>query len=129
MSEYDLYLYRIDNIRVIDGDTIDCDIDLGFDVWLHKQRIRLYGIDAPETRTKDLEEKKRGIEAKQWLEKKLDDALDVRLSSEEFNRGKFGRILGVLHVFNEDNKEWGWSSVNYEMKTLGLVKEYFGGSR
>ena len=62
MSEYDLYLYRIDNIRVIDGDTIDCDIDLGFDVWLHKQRIRLYGIDAPETRTKDLEEKKRGID-------------------------------------------------------------------
>ena len=47
-----LYLYEVANIRVIDGDTVDCDIDLGFDSWLHKQRIRLFDIDAPETRTR-----------------------------------------------------------------------------
>ena len=55
------YTYRAKVIKIIDGDTIDVDLDLGFSVWLRKQRVRLYGIDTPESRTRDLEEKKRGL--------------------------------------------------------------------
>ena len=64
MNEYHCVITKI-----IDGDTIDVDIDLGFDCWLHKQRIRLYGIDTPESRTRDLEEKKYGLAAKAFVEK------------------------------------------------------------
>ena len=90
-----MFEYNCKIVRVVDGDTVDVDIDLGFDVWLKKQRIRLYGVDTPESRTRDLEEKKYGFAAKAFVEKhipvgskqilrtKLDDA-----------RGKFGRILG-----------------------------------
>ena len=59
-----MYEYRCKIVKVIDGDTVDVDIDLGFGVWLHKERIRLYGIDTPESRTRDLEEKKYGLMAK-----------------------------------------------------------------
>ena len=63
-----MYEYRCKIVRIIDGDTGDVDIDLGFGVWLHKERIRLYGIDTPESRTRDLEEKKYGLLAKQQIE-------------------------------------------------------------
>ena len=59
-----MYEYRCKIVKVIDGDTVDVDIDLGFGVWLHKERIRLYGIDTPESRTRDLEEKKYGLKQK-----------------------------------------------------------------
>ena len=62
-----MYRYRAIVIKVIDGDTVDVDLDLGFDVWLRKQRIRLYGIDTPESRTRDLEEKKFGLLAKNFI--------------------------------------------------------------
>ena len=55
-----MYEYRVNILRVVDGDTVDVDIDLGFGVWMHKERVRLYGIDTPESRTRDLEEKKYG---------------------------------------------------------------------
>ena len=62
-----MYEYRCKIVKIIDGDTVDVDIDLGFGVWLHKERIRLYGIDTPESRTRDLEEKKYGLMAKELV--------------------------------------------------------------
>lgn len=87
-----MYEYRVKIRRVVDGDTVDVDIDLGFGVWLKKQRIRLYGIDTPESRTRDLEEKKFGLMAKEFLKKELADGaiLKTRLDG----KGKYGRILG-----------------------------------
>ena len=66
-----MYEYSCRIVRVVDGDTVDIDIDLGFDVWLKKQRIRLYGVDTPESRTRDLEEKKHGLIAKKFVEEYL----------------------------------------------------------
>ena len=63
-----MFEYRCKIVKVVDGDTVDVDIDLGFGVWLHKERIRMFGIDTPESRTRDLEEKKFGLAAKQFLE-------------------------------------------------------------
>ena len=87
-----MYEYRCKIVKIIDGDTVDVDIDLGFGVWLHKERIRLYGIDTPESRTRDLEEKKYGLAAKQFLTNMLDDSGGIKLKSH--GKGKFGRILG-----------------------------------
>ena len=68
-----MYEYRCKVVKIVDGDTVDVDIDLGFGVWLHKERIRMFGIDTPESRTRDLEEKKFGLAAKQFLTDMLDD--------------------------------------------------------
>ena len=70
-----MYEYKIKIIKVVDGDTVDVDIDLGFGVWLHKERVRLYGIDTPESRTRDLEEKKYGKAASAYLKEKLNFSL------------------------------------------------------
>lgn len=122
------YIYRIANLRVVDGDTVDCDIDLGFDQWMHGQRIRMHGIDAPETRTRDLEEKQRGLEAKQWLIDTLSgDPSRLRLVSDEFEpRGKFGRILGAILVLIDGSDPL---NVNDEMVRLELARPYYGGKR
>ena len=66
-----MYEYRINVVKIIDGDTVDVDIDLGFGVWLKKQRIRLHGIDTPESRTRDLEEKRYGLMAKAFLTQQI----------------------------------------------------------
>ena len=92
-----MYEYRCKLLKVIDGDTVDVDIDLGFGVWLKKQRIRLYGVDTPESRTRDLEEKKYGLAAKEYVKKFLDDKWLI-LKTETYDaEGKFGRILGSLY--------------------------------
>tara|TARA_R110000765_G_scaffold106134_1_gene196460 strand:+ start:1034 stop:1414 length:381 start_codon:yes stop_codon:yes gene_type:complete len=91
-----MYDYMATLVRVVDGDTVDCDIDLGFGVWLKNQRIRLYGINAPETRTKDLEEKKAGLAAKLRLVALVSDKFV--LTSVKDKRGKYGRILGIINV-------------------------------
>ena len=95
-----MYKYRVDVIKVIDGDTVDVDIDLGFGVWLKKERVRLYGIDTPESRTRDLEEKKFGLLAKDFLREALmgDKYDEVLLQTHKDEKGKFGRILGEFIV-------------------------------
>ena len=91
-----MHEYSIKMLRVVDGDTVDVDIDLGFGVWLRKQRIRLYGIDTPESRTSDDQEKIYGMLAKDFLTR-WTNAGDLRLKTHKDDRGKFGRILGELY--------------------------------
>jgi micrococcal nuclease len=90
-----MYEYKAKLDRVVDGDTVDVILDLGFDVHLFA-RIRLHGINTPETRTKDLKEKERGLAAKARVEELLPKEFIVQ--SKEYDRGKYGRILGVLIV-------------------------------
>ena len=92
------YIYKAIIQRVVDGDTVVADIDLGFDTWIRNQHIRLYNYDAPETRTKDLEEKKRGLQATLFLSSLLVPGEEVLLHSMEFCRGKYGRILGDIET-------------------------------
>lgn len=89
-----MHEYRCVITKVVDGDTVDVDIDLGFGVWLRKQRVRMYGIDTPESRTKDLEEKKYGLAAKDFLTDMLNDEAGITLKTHKDAKGKFGRILG-----------------------------------
>ena len=91
-----MYDYMATLVKVVDGDTVDCDIDLGFGVWLKNQRIRLYGINAPETRTKDLEEKKAGEDAKLRLIAMMSNKF--LLTTVKDKKGKYGRILGIINV-------------------------------
>ena len=97
-----MYQYNCRIDRVVDGDTVDVDIDLGFDVWLKKQRIRLYGVDTPESRTRDLEEKKHGLMAKKFVEEYLPmDSKQILQTKMDDARGKFGRILGEFVIETE----------------------------
>ena len=92
-----MYEYRCKVVKVIDGDTVDVDIDLGFGVWLHKERVRIMGIDTPESRTSDKLEKVFGLAAKERLISLLGEnaILDTQVSKKgEDMKGKFGRILG-----------------------------------
>ena len=92
-----MYQYKAKITRIIDGDTVDCDIDLGFSVTLIKQRIRLHGIDTPESRTRDKVEKKYGLLAKQYLKDFIEkEDCHVLIETSKEKRGKFGRILGKL---------------------------------
>ena len=93
-----MYEYRCKIVKIIDGDTVDVDIDLGFGVWMHKERIRLYGIDTPESRTRDLNEKKYGLIAKGWIEKFMPVGSMQTLITQKDKSGKFGRILGKFRV-------------------------------
>ena len=112
-----MYIYNAECLRVVDGDTIDAQIDLGFDT--HKIiRIRLVGINAPESRTRDLEEKARGIAAKIRLEELLEKGSFILESQ---GVGKYGRCLGIIFV-NEVN-------VNKQLITEGHAVEYNGGKR
>lgn len=102
-----MYEYRCKVVHIVDGDTVDVDIDLGFGVWMKKQRIRLYGIDTPESRTRDLEEKKYGLAAKAYLTGMLDDEAGIILKTYKDKEGKFGRILGEL-----------WRTTNYADQSI-----------
>ena len=90
-----MYRYKVDVTRVVDGDTVDVDIDLGFGMVYKKQRVRMKGIDTPESRTRDLVEKKFGLASKEFLKSQLEDQ-KIELVSHD--KGKFGRILGELFV-------------------------------
>lgn len=120
-----MFTYRCRLVRVVDGDTVDIDIDLGFNHWLMNQRIRLYGVNTPETRTRDLDEKARGLAAKAFVEDFLDDEKLI-LTCREYNEtGKFGRILGSLYRTTNHNE----LSVNEVLIEKGHGVAYFGGKR
>ena len=94
--------YKVNVLRVGDGDTVDVDIDLGFGVWLRKQRIRMYGVDTPESRTYDKEEKIYGKAATAFLVKWTNSG-DLVLKTFKDGKGKYGRILGELWYGNTHN--------------------------
>jgi micrococcal nuclease len=120
----DPYIYRIRSVhKVVDGDTIDADIDLGFDISLTK-RIRLAGIDTPESRTSDAYEKKLGLQAKEWLKHKLENAKDIIIKTElPDSTEKYGRIIGHLFINGEE------VSVNNQMISEGHAWNYDGGTK
>tara|TARA_R100000995_G_scaffold74783_1_gene43917 strand:+ start:1744 stop:2166 length:423 start_codon:yes stop_codon:yes gene_type:complete len=120
-----MYTYKCTVTKIIDGDTIDVDIHLGFDVVLTKQRIRLMGIDTPESRTRNLEEKKRGLLSKQYMVDKCPIGSNITLHS--LDRGKFGRILG--EIWEEDVDSTTLEPLNKRMITDGFAVEYYGGSK
>ena len=95
-----MYEYSCTIDRVVDGDTVDVDIDLGFGVWLRKERVRMYGIDTPESRTRDLVEKKYGLAAKDFVLSFLPVGSTQTLRTKKDDKGKFGRILGEFVVYD-----------------------------
>ena len=86
--------------RVVDGDTVDVDIDLGFGIWVHNERVRLYGIDTPESRTRDLEEKKAGLFAKDVVLHYLPEGSKQVLRTHKDKVGKYGRVLGEFVIYD-----------------------------
>jgi len=92
-----MYEYRCVIKRVVDGDTVDVDLDLGFGLWLRDERVRIFGIDTPESRTRDDVEKVFGLAAKQFVEELLPEGSRAILLSKEY-KGKFGRILGDFKI-------------------------------
>ena len=120
-----MYEYRATLRRIVDGDTIDVDIDCGFDIVLSNQRIRLYGIDTPECRTRDPEEKKCGLLAKKFIEENLPTTFTLRTRLD--GKGKYGRILGELVThYKEFDREM---SLNKVMIMKNLAVEYYGQSK
>ena len=115
-----MYTYKAKLDRVIDGDTINANIDLGFDITIHK-RIRLTGIDTPESRTRDLEEKARGLASKARLVELLGEGNFI-LESREV--GKFGRVLGTIYTVAEDS-----ININDTLVEEGYAVEYWGGKK
>ena len=122
-----MFEYNCTIVRVIDGDTVDVDIDLGFGMWMKKQRIRLYGIDTPESRTRDLEEKKYGLAAKAFVEAHLPVGSIRTLTTVKDKVGKYGRILGKFKAYDSYTDAW----VNFNQ--LLIIKhhavEYQGQSK
>ena len=118
---YEYYVRKIEN--VVDGDTIDVLIDLGFDI-LFQSRVRLAGIDTPESRTRDLAEKALGLESKEYLKKALKDAKSIIIKTEKMNSSeKYGRILGWLYINGET------VSVNDMMINDGYAWGYLGDTK
>ena len=127
-SRKSCYNFRVTKIvKVLDGDTIDVLIDLGFDLY-KKERVRIAGVDTPEKRTRDLEEKALGIDATNWLKEKLtetiqgDDELTIRTELKG-GVGKYGRLLGWLYVGEST------ISLNEQMIEEGYAWEYDGGTK
>tara|TARA_R110000824_G_scaffold146364_1_gene315165 strand:- start:2 stop:355 length:354 start_codon:yes stop_codon:yes gene_type:complete len=117
-----MYTYTITLDRVIDGDTVDAMIDLGFDVHI-KKRIRFMGINTPESRTRDLEEKARGLAAKDRVKELLEECDCITLQSH--GSGKYGRCLGELFIELNDETV----NLNQLLISEGHAVEYFGGKR
>ena len=114
-----MYEYAVKQIvKVVDADTVDIIIDLGFDL-SKKERVRLAGIDTPESRTRDLEEKKLGLEAKEFLERRLMECAKLIVKTEK--DGKYGRMLGWFYCSQ--------ININTEMVERGYAWEYDGGKK
>tara|TARA_R110000772_G_scaffold65402_1_gene145965 strand:+ start:5632 stop:6039 length:408 start_codon:yes stop_codon:yes gene_type:complete len=116
-----MYTYRIKEVtKIVDGDTIDVIMDLGFGI-TKKERVRIASIDAPESRTRDLYEKKLGLEAKSWLKEHIEKCKSITIKTEK--EGKYGRILGWLYT-----EEFS-ASLNDVMVEKGYAWVYDGGSK
>lgn len=115
-----MYEYNCKVVRVVDGDTVDVDIDLGFGIVYANQRVRLYGIDTPESRTRDLNEKKFGLYAKKFLTERLGETCVLRTKLDK--KGKYGRVLGEF--LSKDGK-----SINQEMIDKHIGVQYYGQSK
>ena len=127
-SRKSCYNFRVISIdKVVDGDTIDVTIDLGFDLY-KKERVRVAGVDTPEKRTRNLEEKALGLDATAWIKDKLEGAVngddDLIIRTELVGGvGKYGRLLGWLYIGDSD------VSLNEQMITEGYAWEYDGGTK
>ena len=118
-----MYEYKVKITRVVDGDTVDAEVDLGFDTFI-KDRIRLMGLDTPESRTRNKKEKALGLAAKAYLKELLKkNKGDIILRTSKEGKGKFGRILGTLLIYD------GMTSVNQMLIDEGHARDYFGGSK
>ena len=119
-----MYEYRVKQVlKIVDGDTIDVVIDLGFDISF-TSRVRLAGIDTPESRTTDAREKILGVEVKEYLKKALEGATDIVIRTEKVDSSeKYGRILGWLFVNKQTN------SLNTELVNKGYAWSYDGGTK
>ena len=118
-KKLDVREYQCELIKVVDGDTIDCYIDLGFNMKT-KKRIRYMGIDTWESRTRDLDEKKKGLAAKEFTKHLLQDSDDGKFSLISYGTGKYGRVLGEMFVKGHEK------SVNELLKEHGHAYEYHG---
>ncbi len=114
-----MYEYKATIRKIVDGDTADVDIDLGFDCWMHNQRIRLYGVDTPECRTRNKQEKAHGLLAKKYVQETLIVGEVYALRTKE--KGKFGRYLGEIKV--------GRTTINKLLIKEGLAVAYTGQSK
>lgn len=110
-----MYEYRCKVLRVVDGDTVDVDIDLGFGVWMHKERVRIMGIDTPESRTKDLVEKSYGLRAKEFMKYLMPIGSMQIIKTQKDKTGKFGRILGDFIIEHKDDNN------NYSNKLASVL--------
>lgn len=117
------YFYRAKLQRVVDGDTVDLLVDLGFDI-LHKIRVRLHGVNTPESRTRDLEEKALGLAAKDYVEDWFDGHTHVFVKTLKDEGGKYGRILGYVYADEEMQV-----CLNDQIIDAGHGVPYFGGKR
>ena len=113
--------------RVVDGDTVDVDIDLGFDMWIHNERVRLFGIDTPESRTRDLEEKKAGLFAKKVVLHYLPEGSKQVLRTHKDKVGKYGRVLGEFVIY--DSLADRQTTINQFMIDHKIGVEYGGKSK
>ena len=118
-KKLDKHIYSAKVVRVVDGDTADAMIDLGFDTWV-KKRIRFYGVDTWESRTRNLEEKKKGLAAKDYVKNLLENSDEGKFLLKSHGVGKYGRVLGELFVKGHD------TSVNELLKENGHAYEYHG---
>lgn len=119
----ELYWYKAKVVKVIDGDTLDLDIDLGFDIW-HSIRVRLFGVDTPETRSSNIEEKQAGTLAKEYVKKWLDtNGYDIMIQTFKAKTEKYGRILA--DVYDKGSSK----CLNTELIAENLAKPYFGGKK
>ena len=121
-KKMDKHIYSAKVVRVVDGDTADAMIDLGFDTWV-KKRIRFYGVDTWESRTRNLEEKKKGLAAKDYVKDLLENSDEGKFLLKSHGVGKYGRVLGELFVKGND------TSVNELLKENGHASEYYGGKK
>jgi micrococcal nuclease len=122
-----MFEYQCKIVRVIDGDTTDVDIDLGFGVWMKKQRVRFYGVDTPESRTSDKEEKVYGLMAKEFVKSYLPKGSTQVLRTHKDGVGKYGRILGEFVVYDVGHDRE--TTVNQLLIDTYNAVEYFGQSK